>query len=89
MDRIRKEVRVRAASKDCAYYLGYLLIRNPNARDNNVRLIQKKLIEKGYSVGSCTADVYFGCGTLKVVKRFQRDKGLMVDGIVGGGLGIR
>lgn len=44
---------------------------NPNAKDNNVRLIQEKLIKKGYSVGACAADGYFGYGTLEAVRRFQ------------------
>ncbi|WP_027625598.1 peptidoglycan recognition protein family protein [Clostridium lundense] len=83
LDRIRREVRSGAAPKDCTSYPGYLLIMNPSVKDNNVRLIQKKLIEKGYSVGSCGADGYFGYGTLEAVKRFQRDKGLVMDGIVG------
>ena len=56
---------------------------NPSLNDKSVKLIQSKLIEKGYDIGSCGADGYFGEGTLEAVKRFQKDMGLDVDGIVG------
>ena len=83
LDRIRKEIRLGARSKECTNYPGYLLKMNPNVKDNNVRLIQKKLIEKGYSVGACGADGYFGECTFGAVKKFQNGNYLMVDGIIG------
>ncbi|MFD3157662.1 peptidoglycan-binding protein [Haloimpatiens sp. FM7330] len=52
-------------------------------KDYNVKLIQEKLISKGYSVGACGADGYFGKGTHHAVINFQAKNGLMVDGIVG------
>lgn len=64
-------------------YPGYLIEMNRSVKDENVRLIQRKLIDKGYSVGGFGADGYFGEGTLAAVKRFQGDKWLGVDGIVG------
>ncbi len=48
-----------------------------------VTLLQTKLVNKGYSVGSCGIDGDFGRDTEKAVKQFQRDNGLDPDGIVG------
>ena len=48
-----------------------------------VTLLQTKLVNKGYSVGSCGIDGDFGQATLTAVKQFQKDHGLKVDGIVG------
>lgn len=48
-----------------------------------VTLLQTKLVNKGYSVGSYGIDGDFGSGTLKAVQQFQRDNGLNPDGIVG------
>lgn len=45
--------------------------------------IQQKLIEKGYSVGSCGADGIYGYSTVEAVKNFQKNNGLNVDGIAG------
>lgn len=45
--------------------------------------MQQRLIDLGYSCGNCGADSIFGNGTLEAVKRFQRDNGLSIDGIVG------
>ncbi|GAB5990026.1 N-acetylmuramoyl-L-alanine amidase [Clostridium tetani] len=69
----------------CSYksYPGYLIKFNANLKDDNVRIIQEKLMEKGYSIGFYGADGYFGTSTFNAIKNFQRDYGLMVDGIVG------
>lgn len=48
-----------------------------------VTLAQVKLISKGYSVGSWGADGKFGNATQEAVRKFQRDHGLTVDGIIG------
>ncbi|EPY2274955.1 peptidoglycan recognition protein family protein [Clostridium sporogenes] len=64
-------------------YPGYLLKYNPNSFDDNVKVIQSKLQNIGYSVGRCGVDGYFGDGTLLAVKCFQRDCNLMIDGIIG------
>ncbi|RXI44168.1 N-acetylmuramoyl-L-alanine amidase [Clostridium tetani] len=69
----------------CSYknYPGYLIKINANLKDNNVKIIQEKLMEKGYSIGSYGADGYFGDTTLNAIKSFQRDNGILVDEIVG------
>jgi len=50
-------------------------------RGDNVRGIQQALSIRGYSVGEI--DGIFGQATLLSVRNFQRDNGLLVDGIVG------
>lgn len=45
--------------------------------------LQILLIGRGYSCGSCGADGDFGNGTMTAVKKFQKNNGLTVDGIVG------
>lgn len=63
------------------YILGYLIRKGQQSED--VRKVQQRLIDLGYSCGACGADSIFGNGTLEAVKRFQRDNGLGQDGIVG------
>lgn len=48
-----------------------------------VTLLQTKLKNQGYSLGSCGVDGDFGSATEKAVKQFQKDHGLTVDGVVG------
>ena len=48
-----------------------------------VRKIQKALVDAGYDVGKTGADGVFGKNTLAAVKQYQKDNGLAVDGIVG------
>jgi hypothetical protein len=50
----------------------------------HIKWLQARLIELGYSCGSCGVDGSFGYDTLSAVKRFQRDRGLKQDGYVGG-----
>ena len=54
-----------------------------NARGNLTKIIQRRLREKGYSIGRAGVDGIFGRDTENAVKRFQKDNGLKVDGIVG------
>lgn len=62
-------------------YPNYLIRKGK--QDDNVRKIQSRLIELGYSCGNCGADGIFGIATYNAVKAFQRANGLSVDGIVG------
>lgn len=50
---------------------------------NEVKIIQNLLIGKGYSCGTSGADGIFGAGTDSAVKKFQTDKKITSDGIVG------
>lgn len=47
----------------------------------DVKALQKKLLDKGYSPG--TIDGIFGNGTQAAVLAFQRSEGLLSDGVVG------
>lgn len=49
-------------------------------KKNEVRQLQQVLTSKGFYV---MADGYFGNGTKSVVQRFQQNRGLSADGIVG------
>lgn len=49
----------------------------------DVRILQGKLIQKGYNVGKAGPDGKFGNNTLSAVMLFQKDHGLKVDGLVG------
>jgi hypothetical protein len=51
------------------------------SRGEDVAEVQKMLIELGYY--SAAASGYFGSATKKAVKKFQQDKGLAADGLVG------
>lgn len=48
-----------------------------------VTLLQTMLIQRGYDVGSTGADGKFGKATMNAVLQFQKDMGLVQDGIVG------
>lgn len=48
-----------------------------------VTLLQTKLIQLGYDVGATGADGKFGDKTAAAVRMFQRDHGLVQDGVVG------
>lgn len=48
-----------------------------------VTLLQTKLVQLGYDIGSAGIDGNFGRGTEAAVKEFQKDHGLTEDGICG------
>lgn len=58
------------------------LLRNGSENDA-VKTLQTYLIELGYDCGRWGADGDFGDATELAVKKFQKDKGLEVDGVVG------
>ena len=56
---------------------------SPLMKGDDVRNLQKALIAKGYSCGGTGADGEFGKNTEAAVEKFQKAKGLQVDGIAG------
>ena len=50
-------------------------------RGEDVRTLQRALNDAGYDAGA--ADGIYGKKTERAVKRFQKDNGLVVDGIAG------
>lgn len=52
-------------------------------QSEDVRKVQQRLIELGYSCGKYGADSIFGNSTYNAVIQFQKDLGLSADGIVG------
>ena len=52
------------------------------ARGENVVKIQKELIRRGYNVPG-GADGQYGSGCREMIKKFQSDSGLEIDGVVG------
>lgn len=50
---------------------------------NHVKWLQNRLKQLNYNVGSSGVDGSFGYDTLAAVKKFQKDRGLVVDGYVG------
>jgi hypothetical protein len=61
-------------------YPGYLMTENPGRYDGNVKTWQARMAQRGWTIG---ADGYFGSQTLNVVRQFQQEKNLGVDGIIG------
>ena len=68
--------------KNCTYYSGSQET-DPGATGARVKEVQCILINRGYTVGSSGADGEFGPDTKAAVIKFQRAKGLEVDGEVG------
>ena len=64
-----------------AIYPGYYIMKGQQGED--VRKVQYRLIQLGYSCGRYGADAIFGRDTETAVRAFQRDHGLGIDGIVG------
>ena len=64
-------------------YTVTLNLLKPGAKGEDVRAMQILLMGRGYSVGNCGADGIFGNDTHSAVSKYQRAKGLEVDGICG------
>ena len=60
-----------------------LHVLEKGSEGNEVKTLQRLLISLGYSCGKSGIDGDFGTATDKAVKKFQTDKGLEVDGVVG------
>lgn len=54
-----------------------------NDQGDNVKALQKMLISLGYDLGAGKDDGIYGPATVSAVKQFQKDKGLVVDGLAG------
>lgn len=59
------------------------LSKKKNSRHAVVKVVQEYLINLGYSMPRWGADGVFGSEMESAVKQFQRDKGLVTDGIIG------
>ena len=60
-----------------------VIIKN-GARGNLTKLIQERLINKGYNLSPYGADGVFGIVTVNEIKKLQEDVGVTVDGILKG-----
>lgn len=70
------------SQKKEGYEMQLKLLRS-GQKGEDVRALQILLMGRGYSVGNCGADGIFGNDTHSAVSKFQRAKGLEVDGIAG------
>lgn len=68
------------SAKVAPAYPGYVIKYNPDKVDANLKVWQRRMIEREWSL---TADGIYGPETKKVVLAFQRDKGLQADGEIG------
>lgn len=64
------------------YKLGDYILRNGSDGDDVMEL-QKYLIQLGYDCGKWGADGDFGDGTEMALEKFQKDHGLVADGVYG------
>jgi len=69
--------------RDVANYSGNRDYLIKDDRGSEVKELQEKLINLGYDLGSYGADGVYGNATVVVLKAFQRDNNLTVDGIYG------
>lgn len=53
------------------------------SRGDEVKKLQRALVDAGYNVGTAGVDGSYGPDTTAAVKKYQQDKGLQVDGIAG------
>lgn len=60
-----------------------LRLRLPLMRGGDVKRVQQALISLGYSLDPDGADGIYGSVTETAVKKFQQDKGIDIDGVVG------
>lgn len=73
----------RVDEKNMPNHLQTRRILKKGMEGSDVIVMQQKLIEHGYSCGKTGADGKFGPATFTALKKFQADKGIVVDGICG------
>lgn len=73
----------RVDEKNMPNHLQNRRILKKGMEGSDVIVMQQKLIEHGYSCGKTGADGKFGPATFTALKKFQADKGIVVDGICG------
>lgn len=78
-----KETTTTNASTNSSEIKLELAVLRQGAKNNTVKGLQALLIGYGYSCGSDGADGNFGAATLAAVKKYQKDNGIGVDGVVG------
>lgn len=76
--RVGQKINIPSAKK---YNLTRLL--KNGSRGNDVKELQKRLRELNYNIGKWGVDGIAGTDTINAVKRYQRNNGLVADGIVG------
>jgi peptidoglycan hydrolase-like protein with peptidoglycan-binding domain len=59
---------------------GYVIRENPNKYDGNLKIWQIRMRARGWRLA---ADGVYGPETRGVVRAFQQEKGLAVDGLIG------
>ena len=73
----------RVDEKNMPNHLQTRRILKKGMEGSDVIVMQQKLIEHGYSCGKTGADGKFGPATFTALKKFQADRGIVVDGICG------
>ena len=73
----------RVDEKNMPNHLQTRRILKKGIEGSDVIVMQQKLIEHGYSCGKTGADGKFGSATFTALKKFQADRGIVVDGICG------
>ena len=73
------------AEENIEAYVFTRVLKNtsPRMKGEDVSELQKLLVKKGYSCGSCGIDGSFGDDSEKAVREFQKCSGLTVDGKAG------
>jgi hypothetical protein len=61
----------------------YIMLTSPNQQGEDIRVWQEQMIENGYDLGPTGADGLFGAKSNEALLKFQRDRGLVDDCVIG------